>query len=278
MKIIISPAKKMNVTDALAWSGMPVFLEQAEELKRFVQGLSYEEAKALWKCSDKLARLNYERFVHMELSKNLTPAILSYEGIQYQYMAPAVMEASALEYIQEHLRSLSGFYGVLKPFDGVVPYRLEMQARARVNGCRDLYDFWGDRIYREVISDGCPDWKNASGGNRSDRRNASGGNHPDRKDMFGGVIVNLASKEYAKCVETYAGEHDRLITVVFGEEKNGRVVQKGTMAKMARGEMVRYMAEKRIETPEEIQSFDRLNYVFRPERSSAREYVFTTNG
>lgn len=95
-------------------------------------------------CSDKIAELNFLRFQEMKLERNLTPAVLSYEGIQYQYMAPKVFTQNAWDYIQENLWILSAFYGVLKPLDGVTPYRLEMQAKARVNGSKNLYEFWGN--------------------------------------------------------------------------------------------------------------------------------------
>ena len=179
----------------------------------------------------------------MDLKKNLTPAILSYEGIAYQYMAPAVFEDSSFDYVQEHLRILSGFYGVLKPMDGVTPYRLEMQAKAGIQGHRDLYDLWGSRLYEEVIDESK-------------------------------VIINLASKEYSKCIEKYLKEDDIYITITFGEMVKGKLVTKGTYAKMARGEMVRFMAENQIEDPKEIKSFDRLGYVYRDELSGDREIVF----
>ena len=99
-----------------------------------IRDRSYEEAKKLWGCNEKLARQNFERFRTMDLRRNLTPAILSYEGIQYQYMAPAVFEEEMLSWVQSHLRIRSGFYGVLKPMDGVTPYRLEMQARLSAGG------------------------------------------------------------------------------------------------------------------------------------------------
>ncbi|MDE5933589.1 MAG: YaaA family protein, partial [Lachnospiraceae bacterium] len=105
MKIIISPAKKMNVdTDTFEIGGMPEFMEDAEILMEAVKALSFSEAKALWKCNDKLAQLNYERFQKMDLRKSLTPAVISYEGLQYQHMAPGVFTAEALSYIGEHLR------------------------------------------------------------------------------------------------------------------------------------------------------------------------------
>ena len=244
MRIIISPAKKMNVReDILNYRNLPVFLEETDRIMDWMKSLSLEEAKALWGCNEKLAKQNFERFAKMELRRRLTPAILSYEGIQYQYMAPAVFENQMLAYVQEHLRILSGFYGVLKPLDGVTPYRLEMQAKAKVDGAGDLYDFWGDRLYREVLDD----------------------SH---------IIINLASKEYSKCVEKYLLPKDRFITCIFGELSNGKVVQKGTYAKMARGEMVRFMAENNISEPEEMKQFNRLGYRFLEYLSTDVEYVF----
>lgn len=151
MKIIISPAKKMNIdTDTLAPEGLPAYLDKTERLLERLRFLSYPEAKTLWKCNDKIAALNYERVRSMDLKRNLTPAVLSYEGIQYQYMAPAVMEASQLDYLEKHLQILSGFYGMLKPFDGVVPYRLEMQAKLKTEDADDLYGFWGGQPVPEA--------------------------------------------------------------------------------------------------------------------------------
>ncbi len=244
MKIIISPAKKMNIdTDTFSSKGLPVFMEKTESLLEWVKTLSFQEAKKLWGCNDKLAELNFGRFREMNLQKNLTPALISYEGIQYQYMAPFVFTDKEWDYVQEHLRILSGFYGVLKPLDGVTPYRLEMQAKARVHDTGNLYDFWGDSLYKEVVD----------------------------KER---IIVNLASKEYSKCIEKFLKPEDTYITCAFGELKNGKVIQKGTQAKMARGEMVRYMAENCLENPEDMKQFQGLDYRFCEKRSTPGEYVF----
>lgn len=244
MKIILSPAKKMNVdTDTLEYQGLPVYLEQTKEILSWMQSKTDEELKYLWNCNESIAQQNAERLQCMDLHKNLTPAILTYEGIAYQYMAPTVFEEGQLEYLQEHLRILSGFYGVLKPIDGVRPYRLEMQAKANVGGKKNLYDFWGDKLYTE-----CKD-----------------------ED---GIIINLASKEYSKCIEKYLASSDMYITCTFCEMDKGKLVQKGTYAKMARGEMVRFMAEKRIKDPQEIKEFNRLGYIFREALSCDTEYVF----
>ena len=244
MRIIISPAKQMRVdTDSFTCTDLPVFTDHAEILKDWIRSLSYEEQKKLWAVSDKIARQNAERFAYMDLTKNLTPALIAYDGIQYTYMAPAVFEDGQFEYVQEHLRILSGFYGVVRPLDGVVPYRLEMQAKAAVGGHRNLYDFWGDSLYREVMDESR-------------------------------ILINLASKEYSKCIEKYLRPEDRYITCVFGEVEGDRVIQKGVYAKMARGEMVRFMAGIHAEEPEQIKAFDWSGYRFDEDRSSADKYVF----
>ena len=248
MKIILSPAKKMNiVTDILDYTTLPEHLSQTEEILQWLQSKSYTELKALWQCNDKIAEQNFERLKHMDLRKQLTPAILSYEGIAYQYMAPVVFEDKQFDYVQEHLRILSAFYGVLRPMDGVTPYRLEMQAKAFINGHRNLYDLWGDRIYESVRDED-------------------------------GVIINLASKEYSKCIEKYLTKQDTYITVTFCEAFKGKLVTRPTYAKMARGEMVRYMAEMQVENLLEIKNFDRLGYVYRDELSTDLEYVFERIG
>lgn len=247
MRIIISPAKKMNVdTDSLPWQDLPLFLEKTEQLYQAMRALSYDTLKKIWKCNDQLAQLNVERLQQMDLHNNLTPAILSYEGIQYRYMSPGVFTEQQLTYVQEHLRILSGFYGLLRPFDGVTPYRLEMQAKLPAAGKKDIYTFWGDQLAKALFAE-------------TD------------------CIVNLASKEYSTCISRYLPESVRFVTCVFGEEKNGKVVEKATMCKMARGEMVRYMAENEVRKPEEIRAFDRLQFTFSPERSDASTYVFLKN-
>lgn len=243
MKMILSPAKKMKTNQEVQPLTMPVFMENTKELMEWMQTLTYEEAKKLWACNDKIAQQNYERFRNMDLIGNLTPAILSYEGIAYQYMAPSVFEYGEFDYVQENLRILSAFYGVVKPMDGVTLYRLEMKAKAKVNGTKDLYEYWGDKIYREVLGE-------------------------DR------VIINLASKEYSKCIEKYLQPEDTYITCVFGEMSGEKVVQKGVYAKMARGEMVRFMAERHVQKPQEMKAFDRLGYRFCEERSNEKNYIF----
>ena len=244
MRIIISPAKKMKVdTDSFPYRDLPVFLPNTEELCGKLQSMSYEELKKLWKCNDQIAQLNLRRLRDVDLRSRLTPAVLAYEGIQYQYMAPGVFTDQEYAYIQEHLRILSGFYGVLRPFDGVTPYRLEMQAKLKIGEYKDLYSYWGDRLAQTLFAE-------------TD------------------CILNLASKEYSVCVSKYLTDTVRFITCVFGEERDGKVIEKGTMCKMARGEMVRFMAQNQVSAPEQVKSFNRLNYHFDATRSDDNTYIF----
>lgn len=244
MRIIISPAKKMREdTDSLPYKALPVFLQKTGLLMERLRELSYEELKKLWKCNDKIAEQNVQRLRYMDLEGKLTPAVLAYDGIQYQYMAPSVFSYAEFDYMQERLRILSGFYGVLRPFDGVTPYRLEMQAKLAVADCKDLYGFWGSDIANLLASET-------------------------------NCIINLASKEYSVCVSKYLPKSVRFITCVFGELVDGKVIEKGTMCKMARGEMVRFMAEGCITDPEGIQGFDRLGYRYSASHSNEDTYVF----
>ncbi|MBP3426796.1 MAG: peroxide stress protein YaaA [Clostridia bacterium] len=244
MRIIISPAKKMNAdTDTLPYRDLPVFLPQTQQLLDRLRGMSSEELQKLWKCNDQIAALNAQRLHDMDLHRNLTPAIIAYEGIQYQYMAPDVFTQKEYDYVQEHLRILSGFYGVLRPMDGVTPYRLEMQAKLRMGDAKDLYTFWGEALARSVL---------------------------DAADY----VINLASKEYSVCISKYLPKDKRMITCVFGEEKDGKIIEKGTMCKMARGEMVRFMAVNGIENPEDIKAFEGQDYRYDETYSDAQTYVF----
>ncbi len=244
MKIIISPAKQMKAKDiSIEPISLPPFLGETTELMEWMRSLSFSELKNLWGCNEKIAEQNLQRLKSMDLQSGLTPALLSYEGIQYQYMAPTVFEESMLEYVQSHLRILSGFYGVLKPLDGVTPYRLEMQAKIEIEKVKNLYEFWNKKIYEEMIEEN-------------------------------ETIINLASKEYSKCIGKYLNPNQKYITCVFGEHANGKVVQKGTYAKMARGEMVRFMAENKVENPEDIKKFNHLGYRYMETESSENSYVF----
>ena len=244
MKIIISPAKKMNVeNDFLAVRSFPVYLREASDLWNYLKSLPFETLKAMLDCNDRIARLAFERYQNLDLRQNLSPALLAYEGIQYQYMAPRVFEREHFQYAEEHLRILSGLYGILRPLDGVVPYRLELDAKLNAPFAKNLYDFWGDKLYRELVK-------------QDDE------------------ILNLASAQYSRSIKKYVQKNIRYLTCRFGTPENGRIKEKGVYVKMARGEMVRFMAENNITRFEDLKQFDRLGYRFSREYSDDKQYVF----
>ena len=244
MRIILSPAKKMRVDiDSLPYEGLPVCLEQTEQIVDTLKKMNREELKTLWKCNDAITDLNVQRLQDMDLYHNLTPAVLSYVGIQYQYMAPGVFTQAAYDYLQTHLRILSGFYGILRPFDGVTPYRLEMQAKLPVDGTKDLYTFWADTLANHLLAE---------------------------TDL----ILNLASKEYSQCISRFLPSYKTMITCVFGELQGDKVVEKGTLCKMARGEMVRYLAEYQVGRIEGVKEFCGLDYHYEPRYSDEKTFTF----
>ena len=244
MKIAVSPAKTMvENSDSYIGSSVPAYIEYSRILLDEIRKKSYDELKEIWKCNEKIANENFARFKDMDLQGSLTPAIFSYQGIQYQYMAVNVMESSSIEYIRKNLYILSGFFGILRAFDGVSPYRMEMQAKLCVGEYKNLYEFWGDKIYKKLFE----------------------------KDY---VVINLASKEYSKTVENYLSKEDKFISCIFAEKKDGKTVQKATMAKMARGEMVNFIAENNIQNEEKIKAFDRLGFKFDEGLSNNKKYVF----
>ena len=249
LKIIISPAKKMEeCQDIFEAESFPQFLNRTKVLYQTLKSMTETELQKLFKANDQITRQNYERFQTMDLERAHTPALLSYVGIQYQYMAPHLFSNAQWDYVKEHLRILSGFYGILRPEERVTLYRLEMQAKLAVENTNDLYGFWGKSLLDALME----------------------GN----KENGAKTILNLASKEYSKAIEKYLTPDIRYVTCVFGVLKDGQVKVKATEAKMARGEMVRLMAENKVQEVEEIRNFEVLDYRYNAELSDDDTYVF----
>lgn len=244
MKIIISPAKKMrDHEDGFMWKQKPLFLDKTQVLLDELKKMNAEKLSKLMNCNSKIAELNYERFQKMDLNHSLTPALFAYEGLQYQHMAPSIFTDEQLDYVEKHLCILSGFYGLLQPFDGINCYRLEMQTRLNTENVSDLYAFWGSLLADEL-------YKNND------------------------LVLNLASKEYSMCIEPYLKDQRKMIHCIFATENKGKLKVKGTEAKMLRGEMVRYMASEKIENIEEIKKFSCMGYVYSEKESSNEEFVY----
>ena len=262
LQVIISPTKQMRVArDTFAPRGIPPFPQQTERLYRELRSIERSEGseglRKLWQVNDALLAQNLELLDRFEplldeadlddpaVATLVSPAVFSYVGIQYRSLAPEVLDLGALTWLQEHLWIVSGFYGCVRPFDAVQPYRLEMGARLAIDGVRDLYAFWDDRIARAVTT-----------------------HQPITPVPNGGqTVVNLASVEYAKAVLPHLNPSTHVVTCIFGEElRNGKPVQRATASKIARGSMVRWMAERGCRDAAELTAFD-VGYRYAPELS-----------
>ena len=271
LQAIISPAKQMATnSETFLPKGIPPFPAKTARLVEALRALERTDGpsglKALWRVSDKLLAENVERLRAFEpiaderqlddprVARLVSPAVFSYVGIQFRSMAPEVMGFDELEWLQGHLWVLSGLYGCVRPFDAVEPYRLEMGAKLAVDGARDLYGFWGDVIAQAIC-----------------------GNDEPRHEPC--TVINLASVEYAKAVLPHLPASAKAVTCIFGEGlRNGKPVQRATASKIARGSMVRWMAEHAVEDARDLTRFD-VGYTFAPELSSADEstLVFVRN-
>ena len=209
----------------------PMFLKEAGELLSFLRSLSDSEMAKVWKVKGALLSSSLSSLSMLSLEDIGSPAIFSYDGIQYTYMSPSSFTDSMLEYAEKNLRIISGLYGLLRPLDGVGTYRLEMESPISIPGYGDLYSYWGGKIASSLMED-------------------------ER------LLVNLASAEYSKAVLPYLPSTVTVVTPVFLDWEKGRYVSKGVYAKMERGEMVRFLAETGAETVEEIMKFSSRGYEF----------------
>lgn len=296
LQVIISPAKKMrragadSAADDVSPRGIPPFPELSGRLAARLKAMDRSELQELWRTSDKLTDESLEMTRDLEIPQTpqdareprmaarLTPALLTYDGIQYRSMAPEVLDTPALEWLQRHLWMLSGIHGCARPLDAVMPYRLEMGAKlsmpaieaakqASTSGTRGLYQFWGDRIARRI----------AQAGQVAGTPSGQAKPAPTPSDV---CVVNLASVEYSKAVTPHlgiAGPNDSpipCVTCIFGEDlRNGKPVQRSTASKAARGSMVRWMAEREIDDPCDLQRFD-IGYRHSEELSREGHLVF----
>lgn len=244
MKIIIAPTKKMRIDDdSLAPIGDPIYLNLAAQLLDYLNQLDIGTLQKIWHTSDRLTQSAYQQLKCIDLSRRETPALFAYDGLVFKHMAPHVMSTDSYHYLQENLSIISGLFGVLKPFDAIMPYRLEMGAKLAINDTHSLYDFWGDAIYKEVMKD----------------------DH---------LLINLASKEYAKCLYDYLQPNDSIISIEFMEYQNNRLVTKATHAKIARGLMVSYMADHQIQNVEDLFDFHDYGYVYHDALSDNARLVY----
>ena len=253
MLTVISPAKTLDFETAPTTrrSTRPQFIERAAELVKEARELSPEDLRELMGVSEKIAELNHRRFMDWSEPFNLDnarQAILAFKGDVYTGLQAETLSAVQLQFAQQHLRILSGLYGLLRPLDLMQPYRLEMGVRFATSGGRNLYEFWGDSLTRAL---------NTQLGKSGSR-----------------VLVNLASNEYFKSLQPGALDAE-IITPVFKDLKGGKYKVISFYAKKARGQMARFIIDNELNEPGGLRRFRRDGYRYNRAESTAREPVFT---
>lgn len=251
MLIVISPAKTLDfeTTVPVDKTSDFVFQSEAQSLVDILSKKTDEDLQKLMKLSPKLAQLNEERFKNWSLPFKDTESrasVFAFKGDVYHGLAAYDLSKKEIEYAQSHLRILSGLYGVLKPLDKILPYRLEMGTRLENEKGTNLYKYWGSKISEKL-------------------------NEDFKSDDF---LVNLASNEYFKAV-SLNDLSARVVTPQFLDEKNGKYKVISFYAKKARGLMAKWIIQERVEKMQDIKKFDLEGYVFDDERSSEFEPVFT---
>ncbi len=250
MLVVLSPAKRLDLTPVDVAPTQPQFLKEAATLAGHGRALTLGALKDLMDLSDDLARLNRDRFRDYAADPApgaVKPAVLAFAGDTYTGLEAATLDADALDYAQRHLRILSGLYGVLRPLDGIQPYRLEMGSRLKTRRGTNLYDFWRDLPAKAL--------------------NAAA------EEAGAEVLVNCASQEYFGAVDRKALKL-RVIEPAFYEVKDGRPKMVSFFAKQARGAMARFIVERRVRDPQALVEFDSCGYRHDPATSTEDRPVF----
>lgn len=258
MQILISPAKTLDFETPSQYprSSKPALIDDTEILVKQLQNLSSQEISSLMRISDKLGKLNANRYRDWQFNfddTNAKQAILAFQGDVYQGLNAASFTPADFDFAQEHLRILSGLYGILRPLDLMQPYRLEMGtklARAKFAdlSANTLYDFWQDKITQAIAT--------------------------QLEKLDSNIIINLASNEYFKAVKPKLLSAE-IVTPIFKDWKNGKYKIISFYAKKARGMMAAYLIKNRVERVEEIQGFQEAGYSFNRELSDNNNLVFT---
>lgn len=253
MIIILSPAKKLDlkIDEKVRDNTTPLFLDKSSQLIEELRQFSPTDLAVLMNVSDDIANLTFERYSKWKApfdTDNAGQALLSFNGDVYRSMKPENFSADDIDFAQDHLRILSGLYGMLKPLDLIQPYRLEMGAKYITSGGKSLYRFWIDTITEAINSDL--------------------EKHREK------VLVNLASQEYFRVVDTEK-LRGRVVTPVFKEYRDDKYKVIGILAKKARGMMSRFIIQNRLKKAEDIKHFSMEGYSYDDNLSSGNELVFT---
>ena len=250
MLVVISPAKALNMDPVQIAPTAPLFQEDAVRLAKTARNLTLGKLKALMNLSDDLARLNRDRFAAFSDAPGaeaVKPAAWAFNGDTYQGLEAAALRDADMDWAQDHLRILSGLYGLLRPKDAIQPYRLEMGSRLKTRRGTSLYDYWGDKIATTL----------------NDHAQAVGAD----------TLINCASQEYFGAADRKALKL-RVVTPQFMEVKDSKPRIVSFFAKRARGAMARYVVENRLTDPEDIKGFSAGGYAFDSGLSEGDKWVF----
>lgn len=252
MLIVISPAKTLDYTSVVNVKEYtePTYTKHSEQLIKQLKKLSVQEVASLMSISDKLAALNVARFAEWTPNfnqDNARQAILAFKGDVYTGLAVEDFTQKDFAFAQQHLRILSGLYGILRPLDLMQPYRLEMGTKFANSKGKNLYEFWGNEITQ---------WLNKAIAEQGDK-----------------VLLNLASNEYFKSVKPNLLDAD-IIDVDFKDFKSGQYKIISFYAKKARGMMARYVIKNQLKTIDQVKAFDCEGYYFSEKHSSDQKLVF----
>ena len=253
MLLVISPAKTLDYETPPNTQSftVPDYLADSAELIEQLRELTPPQVSELMGISDKLGDLNFGRFLSWQQPftlENAKQSVLAFKGDVYTGLEAEQMSEDDLQWAQDHLRILSGLYGLLRPLDLMQPYRLEMGTKFENNRGKNLYEFWGEKITVALNS--------------------------ELEEQSTKTLINLASNEYFKSVKTKQLDAE-IITPVFKDWKNDRYKIISFFAKKARGLMSQYIIKNKITDPEKIKQFDLDGYEYNEAMSSAREWVFT---
>lgn len=245
MITFIAPTKNMKPQRASLPMSLPPFCVEAEELWQILKNWNDETIMNVMNVNAKMALHVQELLQHVRFDDNGSHALLTYSGLAFHAMKVSDWSDDDLRFAQQHLRILSGFYGMVRPLDSIYPYRLEMQAKDITERIGNLYTYWSDAMMQEM-----------------------------RQDCEDGIYINLASREYAQAVMPYFKDEERCINIEFRTVKNHTVKTIATHAKIARGKMVRMMMKQRINDPQSLKRFQEDGWQFHSESSDETHYVF----
>ena len=247
MITIISPAKNMrnlkvdNIKPKM-YGESRFFTNETKEIINELKKLTPWDIQSIMKVNEKIAFQSYAYFQDFNFDEEGVCGILAYDGLVFKNIKAEEFTSEDFDFANNHVRILDAFYGIVNPLDGVLPYRLEMQYKININD-KNLYKFWEDKLYKKLYSE-------------------------DK------VIINLASEEYAKAVRGFLDKDDIFIDIDFKIHKDGKLKTMATYAKMARGQMIKYIIENKINNPEDLKDFTFNGYKFDHNLSTNKKYVF----